>query len=254
MGKVQIEQTFKKLDQENKKAFIAYIVAGDGGLDQLKNQILTLEKAGVDIVELGIPFSDPVADGPIIQEAGQRAIKDGVSLSAILDELTRIKDDISIPVVFMSYVNPIFRMGYDTFAQRAAEANLAGVIIPDVPLEEEAPVRQALDPYNIAIIRLATLTSPDERLDQLLTDAEGFIYAVTIKGITGERTGYDPEVYQNLNRIKSKSSIPVCAGFGVSSKVLAEELGEHCDGVIVGSKIVSLFHEGKENDIQSLIP
>lgn len=142
MGKQKINQTFERLKQNNNKAFIAYIMAGDGGLDQLKNQILTLEAQGVDLVELGIPFSDPVADGPVIQEAGQRAISNDVTLNSILEKLDEIKDEISTPVILMGYLNPIFHMGLPHFVQLAQNADVSGIILPDVPFEEESNIKK----------------------------------------------------------------------------------------------------------------
>jgi len=254
MGKQKINQTFERLKQNNNKAFIAYIMAEDGGLDQLKNQILTLEAQGVDLVELGIPFSDPVADGPVIQEAGQRAISNDVTLNSILEKLDEIKDEISIPVILMGYLNPIFHMGLPHFVQLAQNADVSGIILPDVPFEEESNIKKELDKGDIAMIRLVTLTSSKERLKQLSESAEGFIYAVTVKGTTGERTRYSKETYDYLNYLSNISSVPVCAGFGISSKELAITVGEHCDGVIVGSRIVNHFHNDESEEIGSLIP
>lgn len=254
MGKEKITQTFDRLKRNNDKAFVAYIMAGDGGLDQLKNQILTLEEQGVDLVELGIPFSDPVADGPVIQEAGQRAIQNGVTLRAILETLTKIKEDISIPVILMGYLNPIYHMGVKNFTDSAQKAGISGVILPDVPLEEEPAIKEELDQGNIAMIRLVTLTSSEERLKQLTESAEGFIYAVTVKGTTGERTGYSDETYEYLKKLTEISPVPVCAGFGISSKNLAGKVGNHCDGVIVGSKIVNYLYQGKAEKIAELVP
>jgi len=254
MGKQKITKTFERLKQNNNKAFIAYIMAGDGGLDQLKEQILSLQTQGVDIIELGIPFSDPVADGPVIQEAGQRAISEDVTLSSILEKLIEIKNDIHIPVILMGYLNPIFHMGLPYFTQLAQKANISGVILPDVPFEEEPAIKEELDKADIAMIRLVTLTSNNKRLQQLSESAEGFIYAVTVKGTTGERSEYSNETYDYLNRLSDISPVPVCAGFGISSKELATTIGKHCDGVIVGSKIVNYLHEGELQKISDLIP
>lgn len=254
MTKQQLEKTFEQLETKGDKAFIAYMMAGDGGLDKLLEQINTLEDAGVDLIEIGIPFSDPAADGPVIQLAGQRALDAGTSLRKILLKLEEIKDDINVPYVFMTYYNPVFSYGLEEFARDSKRANVSGVIIPDVPLDEEVEIKEALRESDIAIIRLATLTTTDDRLEKILDGAEGFIYAVTVNGITGGNEGYSNDVYDNLKRIKSKSKIPVCAGFGISNKEMATLLGEHCDGVIVGSKIVQLFHDGESEKIQALVP
>ena len=254
MTKARINEMFKKLKETDDKAFISYIMAGDGGLDKLPHQIKTLEEAGVDLIEIGIPFSDPAADGPVIQRAGIRALDDNVSLRGILQKLTEIKDDINVPYVLMTYYNPVFHYGLEDFAEDAAAANVSGLIVPDVPLDEEPELKNALADTELAIIRLATLTTADDRLESLADGAEGFIYAVTINGVTGKRTGYSEEVYDNLSRIKEKSKVPVCAGFGITSAEAAEALSVHCDGVIVGSQIVEMFHQNEEHSIKNLIP
>jgi tryptophan synthase alpha chain len=254
MTKHKMAATFARVNEEGKKAFTAYIMAGDGGLHTLKETILLLEDAGVTVVELGIPFSDPVADGPVIQEAGKRALAEKVTLQGVLAELASFKNDISIPVVIMTYANPVFKLGAETFADQCATAGVSGVIIPDVPMEEETEFKEPLSKHDIALIRFVTLTSSDERIDETVDGAEGFIYAVTVNGITGARAGFAGDLSAHLVRITEKSPVPVLAGFGVSSKEQAETLGAACDGVIVGSKIVSLLHEGRGHKIKELVP
>ncbi|WP_203362702.1 tryptophan synthase subunit alpha [Bacillus sp. REN10] len=254
MSKEKIKLAFQTRNEKNKKAFVAYIMAGDGGLNKLKDQMLYLQQIGVTLIEVGIPFSDPVADGPVIQEAGKRALQQKVTLKKVLDELRNIKNDLHIPFVLMTYFNPVYRYGVEQVAHDAASAGVSGVIIPDVPLEEEEEVKSSLDQHDLALIRLVTLTSPIERIKRITEGAEGFIYAVTIKGITGVRSNFQEEVYQFLQRIKAEAKVPVLAGFGVSSREQAQELGQHCDGVIVGSQIVQLFHEGKQEEIAKLLP
>jgi tryptophan synthase alpha chain len=254
MTKFKMAEAFQKVEQDGKKAFTAYIMAGDGGLHTLKDTILLLEKSGVTVVELGIPFSDPVADGPVIQEAGKRALKERVTLTQILDELASFKDEISVPIVIMTYANPVFKIGAAHFAHLCEKAGVSGVIIPDVPMEEEAEFKEPLTERDIAMIRFVTLTSSDERIAETVEDAEGFIYAVTVNGITGARAGFSGDLKAHLSRITEQSPVPVLAGFGVSSKEQAETLGSACGGVIVGSKIVQLLHEGKGNEIKQLIP
>ncbi|MFD2830115.1 tryptophan synthase subunit alpha [Corticicoccus populi] len=254
MSKEKIKQTFSRLNKNNDKAFISYIMGGDGGLDQLKNQIQLLQDSGVDVIEIGIPFSDPVADGPVIQEAALRALSDNVSLRDILNQLKEIKDEVHVPLVIMTYINPLLTLGYEAFSKEAAEAGVSGVIIPDVPYEEEDEIKDYLTDADIALIRLITLTSDEERIKTLTKDAEGFIYAVTVKGTTGGRVEYGEDTYALLEKIKSVSDVPVCAGFGVSSREMAEKLSRHTDGVIVGSKIVDLLHQKKFDDIKHLIP
>lgn len=254
MTKNKIDDVFNKLKESGDKAFISYIMAGDGGVDKLKDQIKTLEESGVDIIELGIPFSDPVADGPVIQQAAIRALEQNVSLMNILDELKNIKDEISAPIVLMTYINPILNTGYGVFAKDAAASGVSGIILPDVPLEEEEEIKVHLSEHDIALIRLVTLTSDEERIKELSEGAEGFLYAVTIKGTTGGRTSYSDDTYSHLEKIKSIADVPVCAGFGVSNVEMARKLGSCSDGVIVGSKIVELLHKGEDEKIKDLIP
>lgn len=254
MSKFMIEEKFNTLRKQGEKAFIAYIMAGDGGLSRLKDQILTLEASGVSIVELGIPFSDPVADGPAIQAAGQRALAEGVTLEGVLTELAEIKSEISIPIVIMSYANPVLRLGPDKFAALAHTAGVSGVILPDVPLEQEAEFGAPLAKYDIASIRFVTLTSSKERIREVTAEAEGFVYAVTVNGTTGVREGFDTSLYEHLERITEGSNAPVCAGFGISTREQAKQVGAACDGVIVGSRIVNLLHEGKSGEIKEIVP
>jgi len=254
MSKTKIDGVFDKLKESGDKAFISYMMAGDGGLDILKDQIKTLEESGADIIELGIPFSDPVADGPVIQQAAIRALEQNISLQKILDELKNIKDEITAPIVLMTYINPILNIGYEAFAKDAAASGVSGIILPDVPLEEEEEIKVHLSENDIALIRLVTLTSDEDRIRELAEGAEGFLYAVTIKGTTGGRTSFGEDTYTHLEKIKSIADVPVCAGFGVSNVEMAEQLGSRSDGVIVGSKIVELLHKGEDDKIKNLIP
>lgn len=253
MGKAKIDRAFQEVLDRGDKAFVPYIMAGDGGLEKLQDQISFLEDSGATVVELGIPFSDPVADGPIIQEAGIRALANGTTLAAVLDNLRANKETRSIPIVLMTYFNLIFSYGIDRFAQSCERSGVDGVIIPDLPLEEEELVTPSLEKHGIALIRLAAPTSPRERLEEIAKRTEGFLYAVTVKGTTGVRTEYEEGVSGYLKELKSLSSAPVLAGFGVSSPAQVKELSQHCDGVIVGSKIVQLLVEGKNEEIAELI-
>lgn len=253
MGKKKIDEVIRGVLDQGSKAFVPYIMAGDGGLEKLADQISFLENSGATVVELGIPFSDPVADGPTIQEAGIRALANGTTLEAVLDTLKGSRDSRSIPIVLMTYFNLIFVYGVERFAEECNAAGVDGVIIPDLPLEEEDMAVPALSKHDIALIRLAAPTSPRSRLEQIAKRTEGFLYAVTVKGTTGARSEYEEGVAGYLEELKALSSAPVLAGFGVSMPGQVQELGKHCDGVIVGSKIVQSLADGKLDDIKELI-
>lgn len=253
MSKQLLDKTLTEKTAAGEKIFVPYIMAGDGGTDILEERLNFLQEAGATAVELGIPFSDPVADGPVIQEAGLRALANGTNLKSILDTLKTFKDRRTLPVILMTYFNPIYTYGVETFVQSCEKAGVNGIIIPDLPMEEEGLVADLLKQYNIAYIRLAALTSPEERLEEIASRTEGFLYAVAVKGTTGARTSHESEVGTYLQRLKQFTNVPVLAGFGVSNAEQARELGSYCDGVIVGSKIVDLLHQGKTDAIQALI-
>lgn len=250
---MRIEKAFNILQQRQEKAFIPYIMAGDGGLKALKERIIFLEKHGVTAIEIGIPFSDPVADGPTIQEAGIRALQEGTTLQSVLETIREIRAIVSIPLIIMTYMNPIYAYGIGTFISDAKNAGVDGFIIPDLPIEEEQIIEPQLRREDLALIRLVTLTSPMERIEEIAKKGTGFLYAVTVTGITGARKDFNDSVGGYLRKIKEISPIPVLAGFGISTLEHVKEMGSHCDGVIVGSKIVELFHEKKEQEIISLI-
>lgn len=249
----RIEKAFHTLQTKNQKAFIPYVMAGDGGLENLMEQLIFLEKSGATAIEIGIPFSDPVADGPAIQEAGLRALKSGTSLQEVLVTLRTIRPIVSIPLILMTYMNPIYAYGIGSFIQDAIKSGIDGCIIPDLPLEEEDLIAPFLAETNIELIRLVTLTSPIERIKEIAGKGRGFLYAVTVNGITGVRQDFQESIRDYLQAIKEVSPIPVLAGFGISTPTQVIELGNYCDGVIVGSKIVQSFHEQNLAVIEELI-
>jgi tryptophan synthase alpha chain len=249
MSKRKLDNAFIVCKERGEKAFIPYIMAGDGGLDKLKQNLLFFEESGATAVELGIPFSDPVADGPVIQQAGERALKNGTTLTKILNELKHIRSDVSIPIILMTYLNPVFTYGIEKFAEDCNSAGVAGCIIPDLPIEESDLVSRPLKNSNIALIQLVSLTSPGARIKEIADKAEGFVYAVTVKGITGARKTFEEETAVFLKKVKEASSVPVLAGFGISTPDQVAEAGRHCDGVVVGSKIIECL---VKNDLESV--
>jgi tryptophan synthase alpha chain len=246
----RIQQSFHQMEQ---KAFVPYIMAGDGGLETLKEKLLFLQENGVDAVEIGVPFSDPVADGPTIQAAGIRALEAGTTMEGVLEALQSFKDEISIPMIIMTYANPIMAFGIERFAQKAANAGVDGVIVPDLPYEEEELFAPSLEKEGIELIRLVTVTSPENRIQKITAKGNGYVYAVTVAGITGVRSTFQTELGGFLSKVKKASRLPVLAGFGISTPEHVQEMNQHCDGVIVGSKIVDLFNENNLDEIKKLI-
>jgi tryptophan synthase alpha chain len=245
----RIQQAFNYLKTRNQKAFVPYIMAGDGGLDCLTDRLQTLEKLGVTAVEIGIPFSDPVADGPTIQLAGIRSLKNGTNLTAVIKEVAKARETVQVPLLLMTYLNPVYSYGIESFIHDIKQAGIDGCIIPDLPVEEEDIIAPQLKEAGIELIRLVTMTTPLDRIEMIAKKGNGFLYTVTVKGITGVRHEYDHDLGKFLKAVKDVSPIPVLAGFGISNEDQVKELASYCDGVIVGSKIVELF---EKNDIPSL--
>jgi len=248
-----LENALNEKITQGAKLFIPYIMAGDGGLENLEERIQLLADAGASAIELGIPFSDPVADGPTIQAAGQRALAASTTLKDVFATLQQFKTKSPVPLVFMTYINPIFKYGVDAFFAACAQAGVSGIIIPDLPIEEEGLVQAPCQKHDIALIRLAAMTSTADRIATITKRAEGFLYAVSVTGTTGARAKHSENTGAYLENLKRISPVPVLAGFGVSTAAQAQQLGSHCDGVIVGSKIVQLFHDGDTEAIRSLI-
>lgn len=249
----RIERAFNELKKSNKKAIVPYIMAGDGGLKCLTDRLRTLEQFGATAIEVGVPFSDPVADGPTIQQAGLRALSNNTTLKEIITELTIAREAISVPILLMTYLNPVYAYGIANFVADIKEAGIAGCIIPDLPVEEEEIIAPLLEKAEIELIRLVTMTTPVERIKKISGMGRGFLYTVTVKGITGTRSEYDQNLTHFLKSVKDISPIPVLAGFGISNERQMKELSSYCDGVIVGSKIVDLFRENDLNGLKKLI-
>lgn len=248
-----LEKKIRFCIEEGGKAFVPYIMAGDGGLGTLKERLLFLQEAGVTTIEVGIPFSDPVADGEAIQRAGARALAEGVTLRNVLEELERCSGEVAVPLVIMTYLNPVLAFGMPQFVEACGRAGISGLIIPDLPLEESGLLREILKETDIAWIPLVSLTSPDDRIAKIAGNAEGFLYAVTVNGITGERNEFGTDIYSHLARVKQVSPVPVLAGFGISTQAQVKEMGAYTDGVIVGSAIVEAFHRDDLESIRDLV-
>ncbi len=249
----RIEQQFSERLKKGGKLFIPYVMAGDGGLEILGGRLALLEKFGASAIEIGIPFSDPVADGPVIQKAGIRALQAGTTLKGVIEKLKEVRKFISIPLIVMTYMNPIMAYGIEAFVNDLKQAGVDGCIIPDLPIEEEEVISFKLENVGIELIRLVTLATPKERIIKIAEKGSGFLYTVTVKGITGVRNELDGNLSSFLKSVKKASNKPVVAGFGVSNSDQVNELCQYCDGVVVGSKIVDLFNENKINEIKQLV-
>ena len=243
----RIDQRFAALKAEGKKAFVAYVMAGDPDYATSLEIVKGLPAAGVDIIELGVPFTDPMADGPTIQLAGQRALAAGQTLQKTLDMAAEFRkgDDIT-PIVMMGYYNPIFSRGVDKFLVDAKAAGVDGLIVVDLPPEEDAELCIPAQKAGLNFIRLATPTTDNERLPKVLTNTSGFVYYVSITGITGAAAAEATDVGPEVARIKAKTDLPVIVGFGIRTPEVSQAIAGVADGAVVGSAIVSLIAEGKK--------
>ncbi len=234
----RIDRKFAQLRKQGKKAFIAFVTAGDPDLKTTQNLVPAFEHAGADIIELGVPFSDPMADGPTIQAASQRALKNKVNLKQILGLVRRIRRSCQIPVILMTYYNPVFRYGVGKFIKDAVSAGVDGVIVPDLPPEEAGDLVKHAKKAGLATVFLAAPTSTNERLRTIVKVSTGFVYYVSLTGVTGARKNLPPDIKKNVRRAQSLTAKPVCVGFGISTPRQVKEIGSVADGIIVASAII----------------
>jgi tryptophan synthase alpha chain len=226
-------------------ALVGFLTAGFPTRRQFKEN-LSAVAAVCDVVEIGVPFSDPMADGTTIQRASFAALNDGVTLPWILEELESLNPRHSAPILLMSYLNPLLSVGLDELPRAAATAGVAGFIVPDLPFEENADLKQALDREGLALVQMVTPVTPPERLAMLCREARGFVYAVTMTGTTGQSAEVPLDVLEYMDRVKRCSSVPVCAGFGIRSREQVARFAGHVDGVVVGSALVEVLERGED--------
>ena len=250
----RIEKRFKVLKRKHKKAFIAFITAGYPSLAITEKLILEFDQLGVDIVELGVPFSDPLADGSIIQEASQSALKKNTHLIDILNLVKKVRRQTEMPLCLMTYFNPIFCFGEENFTRKASEVGVDGVIIPDLPPEEGKPFIRSANKVGLDTICFLSPTSTAKRIKSITKTAKGFIYYVSLTGVTGPRQSLPVDLIRNLKLIKKYTRKPVCVGFGVSSSSQIKQINKIADGVIVGSAIVKVIKDniGKPNLVKKV--
>lgn len=236
---------------ENKKAFIGFLTAGDPDLDTTEQCILAMERAGADLVEIGIPFSDPIAEGIVIQEANIRALKAGTNLQKIFNLVKSVRNKVNIPLVFLTYINPLFNWGYDNFLKKCKETGIDGLIIPDLPYEEKNEINEIAKKYDVDIISLIAPTST-ERIKTIAQDTQGFIYVVSSMGVTGVRKEITTDLKTIVNLIKDVSKTPTAIGFGINTPEQAKYFSEIADGVIVGSAIVKIIEKYGKNSPENV--
>ncbi len=231
---------------ENGKAFIPFITCGDPNLDTTEEIIKAMAKAGADLIELGIPFSDPTAEGPVIQEANIRALSAGTTTDKIFDMVSKISGQVNVPLVFMTYANVVFSYGTERFMENASKAGICGLILPDVPYEEKKEFADVSRKYGIELVSLIAPTSHD-RISMIAKEAEGFIYCVSSLGVTGVRSSITTDIGAMTKLVREVTDVPCAIGFGISTPEQAKKMSMHADGVIVGSAIVKLIAKyGKE--------
>ena len=236
----RMDAKFAALKEQNRPAFVTFVMAGDPDFDTAQAVINGLPAAGADVIEVGMPFSDPMADGPAIQLAGQRALEAGQDMKKTLQIVRNFREnDDTTPIVLMGYYNPIYIYGVDTFIADALEAGVDGLIIVDLPPEEDEEFCLPAIKSGLNFIRLATPTTDDARLPAVLANTSGFVYYVSMTGVTGSALSNPTDVAEQVNRIKGHTDLPVCVGFGIKTAADAERIGKDADGVVVGSALVS---------------
>lgn len=242
----RIEQAFERLKSEGQRALITYLTAGDPSPDRTVELILALEAGGADIIELGVPFSDPMADGPVIQKASERALAAGTSLRRVLEIIRETRTRSEIPIVVFSYLNPVLRYGFERFAEAAAEAGADGALLTDLNIEAAEPYLQQMRKRDLATVFLGSQTSTDERLRKLADASTGFLYLVSTAGVTGMRQTVSGQAIPLLERARGLTAIPLAVGFGLSTREHMESVAPYADGAIVGSAIMRLIEENQE--------
>jgi tryptophan synthase alpha chain len=235
----RLETTFERLRARGERALVAYLMAGDPSLADTERLVVEAERQGADVIELGVPFSDPLADGPVIQRADVRALAGGTSLPRVLDTIASLRAKVRVPLVLMTYYNPVLAFGLKAFARTAVEAGADGVIVPDLPHEEAEPLRTEAEPAGLDLILLVAPTSTPARVKTIARLSRGFVYVVSLMGVTGARRDLLPDLEAQIRNVRAVTTKPVCVGFGVSTPEHVAAVGRLADGVIVGSAIVA---------------
>lgn len=243
----RIEKKFQEL--KGKSAFIGYITAGDPTIEKTKELVIAMEKGGCDIVELGIPYSDPVADGPVIQAAAQRALDNGTTVDKIFEEVEKIREDSQIPLVFLVYYNTIYSIGVENFVKECSKNGVDGLIVPDLPVEEREEILPYIKKYNVDLIPLVAPNS-EERIPKIIENGGGFVYCISSFGVTGTREEFDSSIGNYLEKVRKSSHLPLAVGFGISTREDVETFEKLADGVIVGSALVKVVEKNNGDSVE----
>ena len=239
----KISEAFK-----DTKAFIPFITGGDPSLEITEQLLYAMEEAGADIIEIGIPFSDPIAEGPVIQAANERALAAGCTTDRLFETVKKAREKVQVPMVFLTYLNPIFTYGKERFMERCRECGIQGVIVPDMPFEEKGELREVCREYGVEIISLIAPTS-HERITAIAKEAEGYIYCVSSLGVTGMRKEISTDIQGMVDKVRQATKVPCAVGFGISTPEQAQKMAAVSDGVIVGSRIVKIVEEYGEKAV-----
>ncbi len=250
---MKISEKFKELKEQGKKSLIVYITAGFPDMEFTERFAVELEKTGVDIIEIGVPFSDPIADGQILQYTSHVSLENGTSLRSIFSLCERLKTKISIPYILMGYYNPVYQFGIDRFAEECSRTGVSGIIIADLPFEESRPLKTALKKYGIELIPFLTFTTSEKRKEKILKKASGFIYYISLAGVTGPRENLPERLKSDLKKLKEISCIPVAVGFGISHLSQVREIKEHSDGIIMGSFVMKEIMDNKIDELKNIL-
>jgi len=249
----RISEKFAELQKNREKALITFITAGDPDLEMTLDLIPAMEKSGADIIELGVPFSDPMADGPTIQKASERALASGTTLKSILAMVKSVRRVTQVPIILMGYFNPVYRYGAGKFVDDAVDAGVDGVLLVDLPPEEADSFRAEAARKGLDVIFLLAPTSDDARIEKVARIGSGFIYYVSVTGVTGARTSIDESVFDTVKKIRGRVSLPVAVGFGIADPSQAARVADVADGVVVGSALVKLFEEYRGEELKKRV-
>lgn len=243
----RIDAAFDRLKKENRKAMIPFVTAGDPDLGATVELVLAMEQGGADIIELGIPYSDPLADGAVIQASSARALKAGARIASIIDTVKVIRKQSAVPLIFLVYYNSVFKYGMENFISEAGSAGIDGLIIPDLPIEERKDIIKTGDKYGVYLIPLVAPTSKD-RIQKITENGKGFVYCVSTAGVTGVRQSIKTDISEYMNIVSGYTKLPRALGFGISGPEMAQSYKDCCEGIIVGSAIVRTVAEAKTRE------